>query len=365
MGFARLGSLHALAQTGKNGFWRKWLKADLPSADTMGEVSAVIESEGIRQVIKHIYRRLKRNKALAPVVGAKIALIIDGHESNSSYLRCCSGCLTRVIHTSGGDKTQYYHRHVMAQLMCGNFYLPIDMEPQRPGEDEVAAAVRLLERVVKNYPRAFSLILADGLYVRANFFQLVLQHGKAVMAVLKDERRDLLQDAMGVFKLEQATIYETDNVRRQCWDVEHFRSWTQLDYAVRVVRSLETSYVKRQRTKEIEEKISDWIWVSTIPQRELATEAFVEFGHGRWRIENSGFNELVNYWHANHVYRHHPTAIEVFWLLTMLAFIVFHAFINLNLKPEIRGKHTKSHWAQMITADFYVLSETTKVLIPP
>ena len=365
MTLARLGSLNALEQTGNNRFWRKWIGAALPSADTIGKVFSVVDCEQLRKIIKHLYGRAKRNKALKPSFEGRFALILDGHESHSGYLKCCEGCLQRVIHKSKGDKIQYYHRHVMAQLMCGNFYLPLDMEPQRPGEDEVAAAERLLKRVLKNYPRAFSLILTDGLYVRAGFFQLALAHSKDVIAVLKDERRDLLKDARGLFKLEKSTIYETGKVERECWDVEHFTSWTQFSGEVRVVRSLETSYVKRQRTKKIEKKVSDWVWVSTISKQRLATENFVNFGHGRWKIENTGFNELVNYWHANHVYRHHPVAIEAFGLLTMAAFILFHAFINLNLKPEIRFKHTKLHWANMITTELYLLLENTKMLLPP
>ena len=103
-----------------------------------------------------------------------------------------------------------------------------------------------------------------------------------------------------------------------------------------------------------EKNISDWIWAGTISKEKLPTEAFVELAHNRWKIENNGFNELVNYWHADHVYRHDPVAIEAFWLLTMLAFILFHAFINLNLKPQIRYKHTKLHWAKLLTAELYL-----------
>ncbi|MFH1093654.1 MAG: hypothetical protein V1739_05825, partial [Candidatus Omnitrophota bacterium] len=71
------------------------------------------------------------------------------------------------------------------------------------------------------------------------------------------------------------------------------------------------------------------------------------------KIENNGFNELVNYWHADHVYCHNPAAIEAFGLLTILAYILFHAFINRNLKAVSRHKYTKKHLALMITAEIY------------
>lgn len=361
MALAQMGSLNELEQTQGYRFWHKWVGGDIPSADTMGRVGGAIACDGLREILKSVYTRMKRNKALKPAFDYGFALIVDGHESHSSYLRCCEGCLERVIHKSSGDQVQYYHRHVMAQLMCGNFYLPIDMEPQRPGEDEVAAAVRLLERVFKDYPRAFSIILADGLYVRAGFFQLAIDHGKDVIAVLKDERRDLLKDARGLFKREKSKTYRDGKVTRQCWDIEHFNSWPQLGHEVRVVRSIERGSVKRQRTKKIHHEMSEWAWVTTTPKKRLNTETFVKLAHGRWKIENEGFNELVNQWHANHVYRHHPVAIEAFWLLTMLAYVLFHAFIGLNLKPQIRDKYTKKHLAMLVTAELY----PSEVFVPP
>ena len=136
-------------------------------------------------------------------------------------------------------------------------------------------------------------------------------------------------------------------------DIENFTSWDQLDVPVRVVCSRETRAIKRQKTKTIEYEVKEWVWVSTMPQRRLGTENFIKFAHERWKIENNGFNELVNYWHADHVYKHNPTAIEAFGLLTMLVYILFHAFIGRNLKAVFRDKHTKKHIAWMITAEIY------------
>ncbi len=365
MSISRLGSLNALEQTAGNSFWKKWVGDELPSADTIGRVFNLISAEDIRQILKSLYSKLKRNKALRPAVGHKIALIIDGHELNCSYLRACDKCLERVIHTDKGDRLQYYHRYVMAMLWCAGFYLPLDMESQLPQEDEVACAVRLLERVLLNYPRAFDLIMADGLYTRAPFFKFALKHGKEVITVLKDERRDLLKDAQELFELEKPVCCQYGRLERKCWDIEHFSSWSQLGRDVRVVRSLETKSVRRQNTGKLHFATSEWVWASTVSQGSLPTEEFVKLAHGRWKIENNGFNELVNYWHADHVYRHTPAAMEVFCLLTMLAFILFHAFIGRNLKPEIRDKYSKLHWGRIITAELFRGVTNIETLFPP
>jgi len=57
-------------------------------------------------------------------------------------------------------------------------------------------------------------------------------------------------------------------------------------------------------------------------------------GHARWEIENQGFNEAVNHWHTDHVYKHSSNAILTFWLTAMLAINIFHAFRVRNLKAE-------------------------------
>jgi Transposase DDE domain len=355
MALAQMGSLNALEQTQGNRFWTRWLKRDcLPSADTMGTVFSSIGCNGFRVILRHIYSRLKRNKVLRPAFSDNLfALIIDGHESSASYLRCCDDCLQREIKKGNGKEIQYYHRHVMAILQCKDFALLLDLEMQMPGEDEVAAATRLLKRVFLHYPRAFDVVVADGLYARAPFFKTVTAHGKHVIAVLKDNRRDLLQDAMSLFDQQQPVVFQQKAVTRECWDMEGFTTWPQFANDVRVVRSLETTKVLRQKTGEIEESVSDWMWVTTIPQQRVPTKTFVDIGHGRWDIENKAFNELVTYWHADHVYKHSVGAIEAFWLITMLAYNLFHAFITLNLKPQIRSVYSKLHIARLIMADLY------------
>ncbi len=354
MAMGQMGSLNALEQTRGRRYWLRFMGKGLPSADAIGDASQVMEGDSLRQMIRSVYSQLKRNKALRPAHGAKqFSLIVDGHEMHSSYLRECRGCLERTIHKSSGDEKQSYHRCVMATLLCEGIFLPLDMEPQRAGEDEVACAVRLLERVIRHYPRAFKLILADGLYAGAPFFQMAVEHGKDVIAVLKDERRDVLKDARGLFKGHRPQCYNEGNREIQCWDMENFTTWPQFGRPVRIVSTVERKRVRRQKTKKLNWEVSTWAWVSTIPKEELDTRIFVQTAHDRWQIENKGFNELVNYWHADHVYCHHPVAIESFWLITMLAYILFHAFINRNLKPEIRDKHTKKHFAAMITAELY------------
>jgi hypothetical protein len=95
---------------------------------------------------------------------------------------------------------------------------------------------------------------------------------------------------------------------------------------VRVVCTEETRQVRRQRDGAYATLRSEWAWVTTLSPPRAATAAVVRLGHARWEIENQGFNEIVTRRPADHVYRHHPTAMLVFWLLAMLASNLFFAF---------------------------------------
>jgi hypothetical protein len=304
-------------------------------------------------------------KVLEPPAHGLMAGVLDGHESHATFRRHCSGCLERVIHTTGGDRIQYYHRHVTLQVVGHDFYMALDVEPVRPGEDEIAAALRLLDRVLAMYPRAFDVIVGDALYADSRVFHYAIRHHKDVIAVLKDERRELLQDACGLF--EQMPPQEVHNRHRQCqlWDAEGFTSWSGVQAPVRVVRSQETRQIHRQLDGQIEELHSDWMWVTTLSSIRASTTAVVELGHSRWTIENQGFNELANQWHADHVYKHEPKAMLVLWLLVMACLTVFLAFYRRNLKPAARQAASMLQIARRIAGELYSQMPAAVCRAPP
>lgn len=324
----------------------------MSSADTMGRVYAQVDNSGLRKGLHQIYSRLKRNKALNGIGGIPVA-VLDGHETHASYLRHCAGCLQRTIHSERGDRIQYYHRNVTLMLLEEKLRLLLDVESQRSGEDEVATALRLLERVLAHYPRAFRVLLADALYAEAPFINFLWAHRKYILVVLKDERRDVYQDVLALFQLQQPVRGRYRN--RECWfwDVADLTSWPQVQTPLRVVRSQESYFVRRQATKEIVQETAEWMWITNLPEVAASTELIVRLGHARWDIENYGFNELVNGWHADHVYKHHPAAIETFYLMVFVAYNLFHAFLTLNLKPAPQRKKSELFWARLMASEIY------------
>ena len=352
MWICRLPSLLALEQTGRRGAGRRFLRHAMPGADQIANISEGLDLDGLRAILGRMYTRLNRNKVLKALHGHRLA-VVDGHEINASYRRHCPHCQQRRVTVNGTERIQYYHRAVVLQLVGPAFRLLLDLELFGPHEDEGTAALRLIERVIRVYPRAFDILLGDGLYPQARIFHLLRRHGKHAIAVLKDERRDVMADARALFTPLPQRTFTRGKTTFRLWDVEHLSSWTSYKEKVRVVRSVETTvgrhYVEGKLART--EKVTEWIWVTTLPATEVPAETIVVFGHERWRIENEGFNELCTMWNADHYFHHHPVSITGLWLLLFIAHAIFHCFLR-NLKPCRRQGLSVCLWAKMILAEY-------------
>lgn len=358
---ARLGSLNAIDKALRDQpltkRWNEWIGGGVPSADRLGEVPELMNLDGLRGLLLAHYFGRKRKKTLEPIEENLRVLILDGHEMCASYFRTCKDCLEREVAHGKEKRTQYYHRYVMAYLQCRGGRLLLDLEMQRPGEGEIAAARRLLERLRKAAPRAFNMVTGDALYLDPGLCSWLLEHGMDFVCVLKNENRELIQDFRGLAQTGHGETLECIHGRKQCVcrDIEGFNSWTQLGKPVRVVQSLETSLVRRQRTKENEICSSEWLWATSLTKQRAGTAAILRLGHGRWDIENHGFNELVTYWHADHVYHHEIVAMTVMLLVLFLVYNLFHVFLERALKPALRARYTPSALASRITTEFYAV----------
>lgn len=349
MFLSRVGSLNALEQTQASRFWRR-LRQPLPSADSLGRIAALIEAEAVREQLGLVYSQLKANKALSSTAFGLTALALDGHESLASFLRHCEGCSTRTVHTLDGPRIQYYHRQVTAVLLGREFPLLLDVEPQQPGEDEIATALRLLERVLERFPRAFDVVLGDGLYTDPRLYNYLIERGKDVLTVLKANHPSLLEDAKALFTNQPPTL-RLSEPKQELWDLCGFTTWPSVSRPVRVVQSVEIQTVHRQATRQGEQLLSTWVWVTTLSPARASSEAVAALGHSRWRIENQAFHQLVHAWHFDHVYRHQASAILIFELLGLLAFNLFQAFYYRNLKPVRR--QSCLHIARQMQSELY------------
>ena len=355
MFLGRFGSLNALEKTRTDGGWRKLLDGgDLPSADTLGRVAALIDPSGLQSVLVDFYRDLRRKKALPKLGDGLVALVFDGHESTASFLQSCSQCGRRAVGKEGDRREQYYHRFVFCSLVDKDNHLFLDVEPIRSGEGEVVAARRLYDRVHPRYARAYDIVVGDALYLEGPFFQDAINRKKDVLAVLKREALNLFADAEALFDEMEPVVFKRRGRWNRCWDLEGFTSFPRVDRPLRVVKALETSRIRRQRTGEMEEHVTRWMWATTIDARRAETKDVVDVGRSRWDIENRGFHEGATHYQMDHVYRHDLDAMVVIMLLAMLAMNLFEVFYRRNLKPQLRDRYSRLDVSRMVKATLYV-----------
>jgi hypothetical protein len=252
--------------------------------------------------------------------------------------RCCKGCSERTIRVHGQEVIEYYHRGVVCHLVGFEIAVPLDMELIRPGEGEVIAAKRLLERVLQSYGRFFDGVLGDSLYLEAPFFNFCIDHRKHVVAVIKGDQRVLLQDARGLFSQITPGLWREPRRLTRFWDVEGFDSAEGVKVPLRVLYAHET-ITKRHRVANqwIETlEIHHWWWATTLSLSQLSSRQLWRAGHRRWDIENDVFNTLSTHWALDHCFKHQPTAILNFVLTLFIAFVLLQSFYLRNLKPQRR-----------------------------
>jgi hypothetical protein len=233
---------------------------------------------------------------------------------------------------------EYYHRGVVCHLVGFDIAVPLDVELIRPGEGEIIAAKRLLERVLQRYGRFIDAVIGDALYFEAPFFNFCIDHGKHVIAVIKGDQRALLQDAQGLFAQMKPGLWDEPRRLTQFWDVEGFSSAEGIKGPLRVLHAYETITKRERIGKEWIETVEDhhWWWATTFPLSQLPSHQLWKVGHQRWDVENDLFNTLSTHWALDHCFKHDPTAIVNFILTLFIAFVLLQSFYLRNLKSPCR-----------------------------
>jgi hypothetical protein len=346
---ANLGSLHSFSQS----------KAG-PSVSTIARVADSVSLEGIRYVGAHVYKMSRAKKMIEPYMGQYIA-IVDGHEITTSAYCKCSHCRRRKLKTKDGSiKYQYYHSFTALILAGDKYSFVLDVEPIAPGESEVTSAYRLIERVCQNYPRAFKILIGDALYLNAKIFKLLESCHKKAIAVLKEERRQLFEEANSLSLLTEPKIYADGKTIYKVWDHTIGNCWDGYGKDVRVIVSEETTtkrvHARDGKSWEQKSVVCNWMWVTNIMDGSLGDlKNTVRICHSRWQIENKCFNETVGTWRADHIYRHSENAIIAFLLLLFICVNIFNIFCHRNIKDK--KIKTKVYLIAQIKAEFLTLKK--------
>lgn len=247
------------------------------------------------------------------------------------------GFCERTRRTKEAEEPDYYYRMVVGNLLNTSIDLPLDAEPITPGETEVAAAKRLVQRLCQQYRRFFDVVVADALYMEGPFVNFCVGQGKDVIIVLKDNYPRLREDAQGLFSQMEPDVWHVHDRTVRVWDLDGFTADT-MEVPLRVLHTIET-YTERVEIKGriVEREVTkSWWWATTIPGTRLRTRDLWKMGHARWQTENNIFNTLGQHWSLNHCYKHDPLAMVNFVLMLFIVFSLVQCFYERNLKPPIR-----------------------------
>lgn len=315
----RLPSLQALDRELSDSYLQNWIGAERPFRDdTLRYSLCSFHLEPLEQMLVDTNRRLKRGKALdAGRVQGRLVAALDGIEVLSSFSRCCKNCLERQVtgKTDPGPaqpQVQYYHRAVGCQIVSGPLKPFLAVEWLRPGEGEDTAALRLLTRLPALYgSRFFDILLLDSLYAQAPVLKLTQRLGWDVVITLKQAKRDLYQDARGLFQARGPDQTFTEALPGKTYDVRLWEAFGlpfthEHPQPMRVVRTQEevTETHYRGEQKQTETTSHEWVWISTLPAPAFSAALVRQLGHLRWKLENNGWMDLTRYWAFKHGFLH-------------------------------------------------------------
>jgi hypothetical protein len=369
----RLPSLQQLDTELSHSYLQHWIGAERAFRDdTLRYSLCSFNLQPLEQMLVDVNRRLKRSKAFdAGRVQGHLVAALDGIEVLSSFSRRCESCLERrvtVKDESGQsrERIQYYHRAVGCQILSGPVKPFLAVEWLRPGEGEDTAALRLLARLPQLYgSRFFDILLLDSLYAQAPALKLAQQIGWEVVITLKQQKRDLYQDALGLFQARgpDQTFTEAQEGKTyavRLWEQSGLPFTQDHPQPLRVIRTLEevTQNHYQGGRKQTETTAHEWVWITTLPTPAFSAPVVRRLGHHRWKLENNGWMDLTQHWAFKHGFlhacRHRPKrrqpcgkrelvpnhGLAAVTLILLIAFALCSAFVLRHSKLARRDRLT-------------------------
>jgi hypothetical protein len=315
----RLPSFQELDTELSHSYLQNWISAERAFRDdTLRYSLSSFHLEALEHMLVDTNRRLKRSKALdAGRVQGRLVAALDGIEVLSSFSRCCESCLERRVEKKDEngqsvEQTQYYHRAVGCQIISSPVKPFLALEWLRPGEGEDTAALRLLSRLPTRYgSRFFDILLLDALYAQAPVLKLTQEMGWDVVITLKQEKRDLFQDALGLFRARGpdqifCESQEGKSYAVRLWEESGLPFTQDHPQPLRVIRTEEkvTQTHYRGREKQTETTSHEWVWITTLPTPVFPAAVVRRLGHDRWKLENNGWMDLTQHWALQHGFLH-------------------------------------------------------------
>lgn len=347
----RIPSLNALEGDLKEGDFQQLLgRRPTPdvkvfSAEVVANVLDQLQLDGVRGAIEGVIGKAERNKAFREgSYGALRCVALDGWEPFASYDRHCPHCLVRTVrvkraHGDLEETAQYYHRYVVAMLLGPVLDVVLAIEPVRNDEarrdtagehagheGELTAAQRLLDALHETYGTFLDAFVLDALYANGPVMSQLDRYGYGGFIVLKKDTNEPLKEALALWQGQgPCEAYDEPGQQEQLevWDGDDIETLDTYAGKVRVIRAVVTKAGKAPTT---------WCFgIIGTRARRVSRRTALQIVRARWHLEDTGFNQWMQYWNFGHVFRHTPNALLAVLLLWALAFNLLPLFIYRRL----------------------------------
>lgn len=321
------------------------------SSEVIDNVLDKLDLDGPRNCIEKVINKAERNKAFRDdTYGTLRCVAIDGWEPYASYDRHCPYCLTREVsvknHATGEieKRTQYYHRYVVAMLVAPVLDLVLGIAPvlndearRDLGEDahhegELTAAHRLIDSLHETYGNFIDAFVLDALYANGPVMTRLDKYNYGGFIVLKKEANEPLKEALDLWQSKPPCNSYDDRDSKEhidYWDVDDIETLDTYKGKVRVIRALIT---------KADGKSSTWCFALVGKARKSGLRSALKTIRSRWHIENTAFNQWVQYWNLKHVFHHTANALLAIVMLWSLVFNLLQLFIYRRLKHQRKPK---------------------------
>jgi len=280
--------------------------------DALAYFTERLDVQATRRALAGALKRAKRNKAFEN--SRFIGLALDG----SGTGRCQeAGCpLCRPIRHAERGVVGHLHALSLLSIVGTGLVLPVDVEPYGPGDSELAASRRLLERAHGHLGARFAdYLVADSLYAAAPFLNRVRQLGLRAVVRLKENLPELARAVEARFASRPPDeVFKHGDDRVEVWDADDFDPWEGLDWP--------TVRVLRYRQHKPDGTVVQADWLTDFPPAQVGSRALYGLAKSRWEIENGGFNDAKNRYGLERIRHHHENSLLIGWLLVCLALVI-------------------------------------------
>lgn len=325
----------------------------IPKAHGFLEGIKDLEVSELEKINQNIIKKAKENKIYRKgTIDNLVVVGIDGTEAFGSYKKEWENCYNKKIKIKkmidGKEEIveEEYHEQISVFARIGG---------KRPGvilgyekvtsqgkegkqEFEPNVGIKLIKKLKKIYGKGIDVIVGDAIYLRENVIEAVLEEGYQGVFRLKENNKMLLENARGLFKIRKSKKYREKGKRIEYWADE-------FEYKGKKVK-----VVKYEEEEEKGKKEEIYV-VST--DAKMSEKTINKIIHGRWGIENEGFNELKNQWNMRHCYIANEKAIDVIMQMIIMSYNLWELYIYGHLKDFSKKKITKTGYIEEIKELFF------------